>query len=537
MDLDRHIDTTGLPLGFDGADLIESGIIGQKLIDWCKQRVHPGPPSLSQDEMTPPKKKTTPKSNGKTASHPVKTNIVALPDPVPELHVDIPPEFSEDSLAEEFTKRYQKSLAYCTAWGQWLNWDENGWKNDDTALAVDLSRKVCRDAALTAMERLDLGAKAKTIATTLTSRKCITSVEGIARSDRRHVVRPTQFDADPWLLSTPTGVLDLQSGVLRPAKQDDWCLKQTMAGPGGDCPTWRRFLTECTEGDAELEGYLQRIAGYCLTGSISEQKFFFIYGGGGSGKGTWLNTIRWLLNTYGRQANMDTFTEQRFSKHASEIAFFQGARLVVASETNAGQRWNEARITGMTGGDALTANWMAKDPFTFMPQFKLIFMGNHKPHLKNVGREIKRRLYMIPFEHIVPDSAVDGLLPEKLQAEASGILDWALAGCLEWQKTGLRPPERVLAATNEYFDAEDRIQNFLDDCCEVNATYVIQTSRLFQRFSRWAEGQGEYSGGRKGFLDLLAVKGFHSIKIGGDQLVNGLRVTYIDPGSDPGYSF
>jgi len=534
----RHIDTTGLPKGFDIADLVESGVTGQALIDWCKARVRPGPPVVTADEKPPVTRKVTAKPKAKPVPSSQKSNVIPIPDPEAEVGLDIPPEFSEDSLADEYTRRFHKTLLFCKSWETWLHWEDNRWKADETALSLDLSRRVCRETSLLALDREELGSKARTIANTLSSRRCIAAVEGIARSDRRHVVRPSEFDADAWALNTPIGVVDLKTGDIRPAKRSDRMMKSASVGPGGNCPTWLRFMQDCTEGDAELIGYLKRIAGYCLTGSISEQKFFFIYGCGGNGKGTYLNMLMYLLNTYGRQANMDTFTEQRFTKHASEIAFFQGARMVVASETNVGQKWNEARIKGMTGGDPITAQFMHKNPFTFAPTFKLIFNGNHKPHLKNVDAAIKRRLYLIPFDYEVPDDKVDGQLPEKLAAEASGILSWCIEGCLEWQAKRLKPPARVIATTAEYFEREDKIGGFLAECCELSNAHKVTTSLLFERYTRWADEQGEYIGSRRVFLDMLAVKGYRSVKVGGEQIVAGVRLSYDSPSTPPkSYSF
>ena len=529
MDKYRHIDTTGLPPGFDIADLVESGITGQKLIDWCKERVRPGPPSLTQEEMQPVKavKPTAarPKSVG-VSRPPPATNVVPLPAPEPEPMVDIPPEFSQDSLAEEFTRQNKDTLAYCGLLGKWLHWENNLWVVDDTALAVDLARRVCREAAIMALDRADLGSKANSIANSISSRNCFAAVEGIARSDRRHVVRPSQFDAEPWHLNTPGGIVDLHTGRIRQAKRGDWCTKQTKVAPGGECPIWLRFLQDCTAGDADMQAYLQQIAGYCLTGSISEQKFFFIYGVGGNGKGTYLNMLMWILDAYARMANMDTFTEQKFTKHASEIAFFQGSRLVVASETNAGQRWNESRIKSMTGGDPITANHMHHDPFTFFPTFKLLFTGNHKPHLKHVDAAIKRRMYLIPFEHQVPDESIDLQLADKLQAEGGGILQWAIEGCLDWQKHGLSPPAKVIATTASYFEEEDRIASFFEECCDLGNSYQCATADLYARFSTWADDMGEFVGSRKTFLDMLAVKGYKSVRVGGEQTLYGIRVAF-----------
>ena len=204
----RHIDTTGLPEKFDIADLVESGIEGEELIKWCKARVRPGPPSLTKEEMRASRPKAAvDMEERKTA--PTKgrqTNVVPIPEPIPELIPDCPPEFSQDSLADDFTRRNHKTLAYCASWEKWLHWEENRWNADDTYLAVDLSRRVCREAAALAQDRADLGTRGRTIANAISTRACFSAVEGIARSDRRHVVRPSQFDADPWILNTPDGV-------------------------------------------------------------------------------------------------------------------------------------------------------------------------------------------------------------------------------------------------------------------------------------------------------------------------------------------
>ncbi len=543
MDRERHIDTTGLPKKFDVADLIESGVTGDELIAWCKARVRPGPPVLTQAEhhsrnpkrkVDIEKKKQPPKIQ--------RSNVVAIPDPEPapepEQLLDIPPEFSEDMLAEQFTKKYHKTMSHCATWNTWLHWAENRWQVDDTNLSLDHARTICRAAASVVLDRGDIPpAKGKTIANQISSRRCYGAVEGIASTDRRHVVRPSHFDADPWILNTPDGVINLKTGKMRKARRSDWCIKSTRVGPSTKgCPRWLTFLNECTQGDTGLQEYLQRIAGYCLTGSTAEQKFFFIYGQSGSGKGTFLNTLMWLMDTYATQANMDTFTEQRFVKHAAEIAFFNGARLIVAAETNSGQRWNEARIKTMTGGDPITANRMRQDPFTFLPAFKLLFMGNHRPHLRNVDAAIKRRLFFLPFDLKVPKEKIDFYLADRLREEGAGILSWAIDGCLDWQKKWLQPPDSVIASTANYFEQEDKIGAFLEDCCTVSSHSRVITTTLYECYVKWADTMGLYAGDRLGFLDLLSVKGFVSEKKGGEQIVMGVEIFH-DEGSRQKHEF
>jgi putative DNA primase/helicase len=518
----RHVDLTGLPEKFDLADLVESGTTGDNLKAWFKERTKDGPPVVRRRKKPKTEKKAAPKTNG-TKPPSGQSNVVPIPAPTKKENEDVPPEYSEDSLALRFTGRYLERLAYCPAIG-WLDWTGSIWEEDNSGLALDLARKVCRDAANEAEANMELGSRRKTIANTISSRRSFANVEAIARTDRRHIVKASDFDADPWVLNTPDGIVNLKSGNIRKARRSDLCLKSTAVGPGDECPTWLRFLRDCTLDDPDLIRYLRRVAGYCLTGSISEHVFFFAYGSGGNGKGTFMNLLLWLMNTYARVSNMDTFTESRFSRHAAELAYQQGARIVTASETNQGQRWNEARVKSMTGGDPITANFMHKDPFTYQPTFKLVFAGNNRPHLRNVDDAIKRRLYLIPFDYKIPDDKRDGDLPDKLQAEGPGILSWAIKGCLDWQRNSLDPPDRVIATTAEYFAAEDVIGTFIEECCEVGAQFTTRTTYLYERFVRWADSTGERSGARPVFLEMMKSKGFMSVRRGGEQIIDGLRI-------------
>jgi putative DNA primase/helicase len=211
-----------------------------------------------------------------------------------------------------------------------------------------------------------------------------------------------------------------------------------------------KFLSDVTAGDRELQAFLQRMAGYCLTGTTTEQVLFFLWGTGANGTGTFLNTLRGIWGDYAAVAPMDTFVVTRSESHPTDVAGLRGARLVIAQENQSGHQWDEAKIKALTGGDPMSARFMRQDFFTYTPQFKLAISGNHKPSLHSVDEAIRRRMRLPPFNVKIPERDRDPDLPEKLRAEWQGILRWALDGCLEWQRTGLAPPAVVLEATNDY---------------------------------------------------------------------------------------
>lgn len=523
-----HVDTTGLEEKMDVADLLATGMTKSDLTKWLKTRIKPGPPPAHVKPVESKPKKVKKKLAKKPVPAPVEPenegNVTALRKPEPEPDYGFPPEFSEDSLAEKFTDAYHETMVYCGSWGKWMEWDNAKWTADESHAAIDRARKIIRIASNEINDRIELGDKRVRMRNAISTHKTMSNIERIARTDRRHAITPSEFDADPWSLNTPDGIVNLRTGDLRPATRDDFVSKVTAVGPGGKCPIWMNYLKEATNGDEELESYLKRVAGYCLTGSIAEHAFFFCYGTGGNGKGIYKEMLDWMLNSYSRVANIDTFTEQRFNRHSSDIAFFQGARLVTSTEPGEGSRWAEGKIKAMTGGDPITANHMHQNPFTFAPLFKLLFTGNFRPQLRSVDRAIRRRLYLIPFENEVPDECIDLQLPEKIRQpeEARGILEWMIEGCLEWQSTMLRPPARVIASTADYLESEDRIGRFLEENVTVGKTLRIKTSLIYAKYKYWADTSNEYAVSLKRFKDLLANRGYLTEKRGGDMVIMGL---------------
>ena len=414
---------------------------------------------------------------------------------------------TEDALALSFTRRYHRDWRYVAGWGKWLVWDGQRWRTEDTLAATDLIRSVCRQTALRADN--------PRVATKLASAGTVSGVERLARADRRHAATTDEWDADPWLLNTQGGVLDLKTGRMRPHERTDRMTKITTATPGGDCQTWRQFIDEVTGGDKELEFYLQRMVGYALTGTTQEHALFFLYGTGANGKSVFVNTLATILGDYATNAPMDTFMETRTDRHPTDMAGLRGARFVAAIETEQGKRWAESKLKNLTGGDKISARFMRQDFFEFFPQFKLFVAGNHKPAIRNIDEAMKRRLHLIPFTITVPPERRDKNLQQKLLAERDGILAWAVQGCLDWQRHGrLKPPQRVVDATEEYFEAEDALGRWLDERCVRETCAKSLTAELFNDWKQWAEAAGEFVGAQRRFSDQLITRGLEKWRNG-----------------------
>ena len=406
---------------------------------------------------------------------------------------------TEDALALSFTRRYHRDWRYVAGWGKWLVWDGQRWRTEDTLAATDLIRSVCRQIAVRA-ENPKVAAK-------LASASTVGGVERLARADRRHAATTDEWDADPWLLNTPGGVVDLRIGRKRANDRADRMTKITTATPGGDSPQWMAFLSDIAGGDVDLQAYLQRMVGYCLTGVTSAHALFFLYGTGANGKSVFANVISTILGDYAATASMDTFVETRGDRHPTDLAGLRGARFVTAIETEQGRRLNESKVKAITGGDKISARFMRQDFFEYTPQFKPVIVGNHKPAIRNIDEAMKRRMHMIPFTVTIPPERRDSRLTEKLLSERDGILAWAVAGCLAWQREGLKPPASVVSATEEYFEAEDALGRWLEERCVRAPNAKSLTAELFSDWKQWAETSGEFIGSQRRFSDLLITRG------------------------------
>lgn len=430
----------------------------------------------------------------------------------------LPPRLSEDDLALRFARRHGDELRYVAQLGKWMRWDAKRWVADTTLHVFDLARTVCREASA------ECGESQNATALRLASKASSAAVERLAASDRRHAATVEQWDSLPWLLNTPAGTIDLQTGQMRPHYAGHYLTKITAAGPDGRCEEWLRFLDRITSGDGDLKAFLQRTVGYCLTGITREHTLFFFHGNGANGKSVFLSTISRLLGDYAKTAPASTFTAAVTEHHPTDLAGLRGARLVVANETEEGARWAESKIKSLTGGDKIAARFMRGDFFEFLPEFKIIIAGNHRPMLQSVDESIRRRLNIVPFPVTIPVNERDPLLAEKLCTELPGILNWAIRGCLDWQSHGLNPPQVVLSATAEYLAGEDSLGRWLDEQCLIDGSTWTPFGDLYVSYKTWSRRNSEHEWSAKRFAERLEARGFHRQRTPTTRGFRGLKL-------------
>jgi len=290
-----------------------------------------------------------------------------------------------------------------------------------------------------------------------------------------------------------------------------------------DCPRWMEFLNQIFDYDTELIHYIQKAIGYSMTGSTKEQCVFFCYGNGRNGKSTFLDIISAIMGDYATNIQPETIMVQnRQSGANSDIARLKGARFVTTVEPNQGARLNEGLLKQLTGGDTVTARHLYGREFEFEAEFKLWMATNHKPIIRGRDLGIWRRMHLIPFTVEIPDHKVDKNLKYKLKKELTGILSWAVEGCIKWQREGLKMPKAVMEAVKEYKSEMDVVTAFLEECT-VMGPGEVRASDLYRAYAEWAEKNGEYKMSNTMFGKEVSLR-FEKRKSGGVNVYEGLRL-------------
>lgn len=394
--------------------------------------------------------------------------------------------------AERMVARHGADIRWCDPWSCWLIWDGRRWGRDEerriVTLAVDTVRAMYGSAEVTG----DPDARKGLVdhARRSEARQKIDAMIALARP--LVAVTPDELDTDPWLLSVRNGTIDLRTGQLREHRREDLITRLAPVEYRRDaaCPRWKRFLGEVFQPHPDIIPFLQRAAGYSLTGDVREECFFLLHGAGRNGKGTLLRTLQAALGDYAGTADFSTFIAPRDAAMRDDVANMRGRRFIAAQEAREGAALAESLLKWLTGGDRVRARRLYENSSEFDPTFKLWLAANHKPSVRGTDCAIWSRIKLIPFD-VSFDGREDRGLKQELLAELPGILAWTVRGCQRWQREGLRFPDSVTAATAEYRSESDQVGRFLEEETTRNSSARAKASLLYSAYHGWCERCGE----------------------------------------------
>lgn len=409
--------------------------------------------------------------------------------------------------SERFARQYRGKIRYVPEFKTWYYFDGRVWREDVgdvrvTAFAKKTSRSIFKEAG-----RANEEGAANTIsawARKSAGRDRLKAMITLAASEPGMAASPEDFDADPWLFNTRTGTIDLKTGTLRAHDAEDLITKisDIRFDPKADAPRWRQFINEIFDNDAELTAYVRRLVGYWLSGLVSEQHFWVMIGVGANGKSVFIEMLKHLLGLYFHKCDPELFVESKNGRKAGDaspqIADLRGVRLAIGSETGPGRKLAETTVKELTGGDTLNARKLYGNPFQIAPTHKVGLITNHAPHASQ-DFALWRRMRSIPFNQVYDKDRRDTKLASKLKTELPGILNWAVGGCLEWQRIGLADPASVTASTEAYREREDIIGRFIRECCEIGPNFIESAKELFENYRAWCAESGEFEQSQKAF--------------------------------------
>lgn len=345
------------------------------------------------------------------------------------------------------------------------------------------------------------------------SRRSIEAMVELLKARPGIAVDLDEFDENQWLLNTQTGLLDLQTGKEGPHRAETLCRKITGCGydRNAECPRFLSFLEEIFEGNPDVINFLQRCAGYTLTGSVQEDKFFILCGSGRNGKSVLVSTFMSLFGSYSSVSDSRTFLlRDRFENSNApreDLAALCGLRATFTSETAGGRKLDVNLLKTITGQDALRVRKLRENSFVFTPTFKLWFSTNNLPQIGETSRAIWDRIVLIPFARYFAPEERDPNLRAKLQEELPGILAWMVQGCLAWQREGLNAPKQITAACRSYEEEEDVLRDFIDESCQFGINARVKVRDLFAAYETWCSQHNERPLGKRGFHDRLISRG------------------------------
>jgi putative DNA primase/helicase len=430
---------------------------------------------------------------------------------------DLDARFTDVGNGRRLARKHLGEFRHCHPLGSDLVYDGRRWKKDDTARVERFAKGIVKDMLREAILCADDAQRTALIkhANHSESGPRIREAVKLARSEPGIPILPCDLDRDPLVLNLANGTLNLDDLSFKPHDPRDYLTKlaPVVLDLEARCQRWLDFLDRVMGGNAALVNYLQRVVGYCLTGSVAEQCLWFLYGTGANGKSTFLHVLLAMFGDYGMQAVSDLLLMKHNDGHPTERADLFGKRFVATVEVEQGRRMAESLTKQLTGGDKVRARKMKKDFFEFEPTHKLFLAANHKPEIRGTDLAIWRRVKLVPFTVTIPDHEKDAELVTKLKKELPGILAWAIRGFCLWKaENSLAEPPEVTSATAEYKAEQDTLAAFISECCVILPEAKVKSSLLLAKYQEWS---GDRMMNPKTFAIALKEKGFDNA-MGGD---------------------
>jgi putative DNA primase/helicase len=442
--------------------------------------------------------------------------------------------------AYRFLNKYSNDIVYCKTQNNWYLWnsDKGIWELDTLLRVREYTKQIFRDIYIEAEHHPTPEGRTTLARWAITCEKPehINSCLNVAQSDGRVIVSPDKFDTDKYLFNLLNGTYDLRTHELLPHDKQNYITK--CVGIEYDktakCPRFLKFIDrifKSRKDKAQIIEYLQKALGYSLTGEISQQSVFLLYGSGANGKSTLIETQRMVMGDYGTTIDSSSLTTKKSDGVRNDIARLPSVRFVSASENAKGTVLDEELVKKLSGGDQVTARFLFQEEFQFYPQLKLWWAFNHPPGLNDFTHSLMRRLKLIPFEEVIDgaEKIDQAILLGWHKEELAGIFNWELEGLKKFQSEGLKDIPAVTNAVKEFKEEQDRLHEFIQDKCYVSGVdgvpeqdMVTSATILCKMFNEWADQNNEKQMSQRKFSMEMKERGFKRVHTNKGNVFHGI---------------
>lgn len=443
--------------------------------------------------------------------------------------------YGDISNGRRFAKYFRGRLIYCHGNGTWYRWDCQRWarcENGESVAAAKHIAEECFNEASASLRQESSDWAKRNFSQALAVHRSAARLENMlkcaASEPGMSIANPGQFDADAWKLGVRNGVLDLRTGTLIEAAPDMLISRQagTHYDFQAECPTWRRFISEVCNGDKEMAAFLKTACGYALTGSVTEEKLFFMYGTGANGKSVFANVVAAAFGEYAitvRATLLARDPRGTGSDAEREKARLPGARLALVNETGQADLWDDQRVKEITSRERVSARYLHQESFDFMPTHKLFIRGNHQPGAMDASDGFWRRMVLIGFiRQFAESERIPDLDSRIIDTELPGVLAWMVEGCVRWQREGLRVPPGMSAAVEAYRRDTDLMGEWLRLHCINSPHAETPVSALFHSYERFLRDGNMKAPSRNAFGRQLVSRGYRKRESNSQSLYSGL---------------
>lgn len=434
--------------------------------------------------------------------------------------------------AKAFARMYRGALLYVHGIDKWLIWQNDRWqwcdKDEPIAAAKDVATKLVKLAANELQDDPDKAKRLIREATSASNLPKIMAMLTLGKSEPGMGVAANTLDTQARLLGVINGVVDLRMRFLLPNKPEMLITQHCAAkfDKSAKCPLWLQTLDQVFQGDTATINTFQLLLGLTLTGEVGEEFIIFAIGFGANGKSLLSNVVTAIIGEYAKTVPSSLLAARRGDDHSprSDLAMLNGARLVSINELPAGMQLNEQMVKQIAGREPISARFLHKEFFTFLPRFTTWVRTNHKPIVKGDDDGIWRRIIPIPFRRKFAPHEQDPKLEAKLLAERDGILMWMIEGAMEYYRNGITLSPAIKREQAKYRKDSDMLGEFLGECTDVDPSSRVKKSDLYQRWKYWCDTNGVQPGAKKSFTQRLEERGFVGKQSNGVPYYRGLTL-------------